>query len=62
VERNGVFIAADEKKATNIPGIFAAGDCLGGFLQISVAVGEGAVAAKSAIDYVKKQCPDLETD
>ncbi len=62
IERNGVFLMADEKKATNIPGVFAAGDCLGGFLQISVAVGEGAVAAKSAISYVKKACPDMKTD
>lgn len=62
IERNGVFLMADEKKATNIPGVFAAGDCLGGFLQISVAVGEGAVAAKSAISYVKKSCPDMKTD
>ncbi|MFW5735535.1 MAG: NAD(P)/FAD-dependent oxidoreductase, partial [Oceanidesulfovibrio sp.] len=59
--RNGVFLVADDKKATNIPGVFAAGDCLGGFLQISVAVGEGAIAAKSAISHVKKQCPDLVT-
>ncbi|QJT08263.1 NAD(P)/FAD-dependent oxidoreductase [Oceanidesulfovibrio marinus] len=61
IERKGVFLVADDKKATNIPGVFAAGDCLGGFLQISVAVGEGAVAAKSAIGYVKKECADMET-
>ncbi|TVM18398.1 NAD(P)/FAD-dependent oxidoreductase [Oceanidesulfovibrio indonesiensis] len=61
IERNGVFLVADEKKATNIPGVFAAGDCRGGFLQISVAVGEGAVAAKSAISYVKKECPNMKT-
>ncbi len=41
---------------TNAPGIFAAGDCTGGFLQIAVAVGEGAVAARSAIAYVKETC------
>ena len=33
-----------------------AGDCVGRFMQISVAVGEGALAARSAIGYVKKQC------
>lgn len=53
---NGNFIQVDDEQKTNMPGIFAAGDCTGGFLQISVAVGEGARAAKSAIDYVKKLC------
>jgi thioredoxin reductase (NADPH) len=53
---NGNFIIADEKQRTNIPGILAAGDCVGGFLQISVAVGEGATAARSAIEHVKKIC------
>lgn len=56
VERNGVFIVADDEGKTNVPGIFAAGDCTGGFLQISVAVGKGAVAARSAISHVKKEC------
>ena len=47
------IIVADEKQCTNLPNIFAAGDCTGGFKQVSVAVGEGAVAAKSAIEYVR---------
>ena len=53
---SGTFIQADERQATNVPGIFAAGDCTGGFLQISVAVGQGATAARSAIEHVKKIC------
>ena len=53
---NGNFIQVDDEQKTNMPGIYAAGDCTGGFLQISVAVGEGARAGKSAIDYVKKIC------
>jgi thioredoxin reductase (NADPH) len=52
--KNGVFIEADHKQRTNVPGVYAAGDCVGRFLQISVAVGEGAIAARSAIQYVKK--------
>lgn len=56
LEHSGVFLVADEEHRTNIPGVFAAGDCLGGFLQISVAVGEGAKAARSAIAYVKETC------
>ncbi len=51
------FIEVDEQQRTNIPGIFAAGDCVGRFLQISVAVGEGALAARSAIEHVKKVRP-----
>jgi len=39
---------------TNLPGLFAAGDCIGGVLQVSVAVGEGAKAALSAIEFVRK--------
>jgi thioredoxin reductase (NADPH) len=52
----GNFIEVDGELKTNVPGIFAAGDCTGNFLQISVAVGEGARAAKSAIEYVKNIC------
>jgi thioredoxin reductase (NADPH) len=54
--KNGVFIEADDMQQTNVPGVYAAGDCVGRFLQISVAVGEGALAARSAIKYVKKNC------
>lgn len=50
------FVEVDAQQRTNLPGVFAAGDCVGRFLQISVAVGEGALAAKAAIEHVKKQC------
>ncbi|GAB7080420.1 NAD(P)/FAD-dependent oxidoreductase [Megalodesulfovibrio paquesii] len=53
------FVEVDARYQTNIPGVFAAGDCTGGFLQISVSVGEGAVAGKSAIDYIKANTPHL---
>ena len=51
--RNGVFIEADKAQKRNIPGVFAAGDCVGRFLQISVAVGEGAKAGRAAINHIK---------
>lgn len=54
VETAGSSIVVDEKMNTNLPGLFAAGDCTGGVLQVSVAVGEGAKAALSAIDFVRK--------
>ncbi len=52
--RNGQFIDTDREQRTNIPGVFAAGDCVGRFLQISVAVGEGALAGRAAISHVKE--------
>lgn len=48
-------IRVDRRMATNIPGVFAAGDCTGGPLQVSKAVGEGHVAALSACEYLDKQ-------
>ena len=47
-------IVVDKDNMTNLPGIFAAGDCIGGFNQLSTAVGEGAVAGQRAADYVKR--------
>ncbi len=46
-------IAVDARGATNIPGVFAAGDCTTvPFKQIVIAAGEGAKAALSAFDYL----------
>lgn len=50
-ENNRISVNPD--KSTMIPGIFAAGDCIGGVLQIATAVGEGAEAALSSIKYLK---------
>jgi thioredoxin reductase (NADPH) len=47
-------ILTDENMATNIPGLFAAGDCTGGLLQISKAVYEGAKAGTQAIKFLKR--------
>ncbi len=48
----GGFIKVDRKQETNIPGVFAAGDCTGQPWQIARAIGEGQVAALSAIEYL----------
>ncbi|MDO4316272.1 MAG: NAD(P)/FAD-dependent oxidoreductase [Oscillospiraceae bacterium] len=45
------YVAVDRKMATNLPGLFAAGDCTGGPLQVSKAAGEGLVAGQSAAGY-----------
>ncbi len=55
VTTKGAFIEADHEQKTNIPGVFAAGDCVGHFMQISVAVGEGAKAGRAAIAHVKER-------
>lgn len=49
----GTRIAVDEKMATNVPGLFAAGDCTGGILQISKAVYEGSRAGLEAIKFLR---------
>ncbi|NLJ15746.1 MAG: FAD-dependent oxidoreductase [Clostridiales bacterium] len=53
LQLNNNKIVVDENQFTGNPGIFAAGDCTGGLLQISVAVGEGAVAGTSAVKYLR---------
>lgn len=53
-ETNGNKIVVDSKMATNIPGLFAAGDCTEGMLQIAKAVYQGAEAATSAIKLVRE--------
>ena len=42
-------IIVDENMQTNVPNLFACGDCTGGTLQIAKAVYEGMVAGMSAI-------------
>ena len=48
-EVKGVSVAVDEHRRTNVPGLYAAGDCTGGLLQISKAVCDGALAATDII-------------
>lgn len=45
-------IAVDRGMATNLPGVYAAGDCTGRPYQYAKAVGEGNVAAHSVIGYL----------
>jgi thioredoxin reductase (NADPH) len=47
------LVLTDDDMATNVPGIFAAGDCRSKTLkQVATAVGEGAAAAFSAQEYL----------
>lgn len=49
----GAFIPVDRRMATNLPRVYAAGDCTGQPLQIAKAVGEGNVAALSAAEDLR---------
>lgn len=51
MENNHIVIEADT--STALPGLFAAGDCTGGLLQVAKAVYEGALAGTKAVNYLK---------
>ena len=46
------YVTVDRRMATNLPGLFAAGDCTGGPLQVAKAVGEGLIAGQSAAAFL----------
>jgi thioredoxin reductase (NADPH) len=46
------FIKVNHDMATNLPGVYAAGDCTGPPFQVAKSVGEGLVAALSAAKYI----------
>ena len=52
LKTDGGFIVCDFNQATNLPGVFAAGDCTGKPWQIARAVGQGQVAALNAVSYL----------
>ncbi len=59
------YVVVKPGQTTNIPGLFAAGDCTGGrfkkkFDQIITAAAEGAIAALSAYEYLMKDKEQLE--
>ena len=52
-ETSGNNIVINAEMQTNIPGLFAAGDCTGGLLQIAKAVYQGAQAGLSMVKYCR---------
>lgn len=52
LETDKGHIRVDRDMKTNIPGVFAAGDCTGTPYQVAKAVGEGQIAVLSAIEYL----------
>ena len=51
---DGKNIIVNENMQTNIKGLFAAGDCTGGLLQVSKAVYDGAKAGLGIINYLRE--------
>lgn len=51
----GNRIVTNENGETNLPGLYAAGDCTGGLLQIAEAVAKGAKAGLAAIKFLREQ-------
>src|SRR5690625_560524 len=62
VERNKFGeIVIDNKGATNVPGVFAAGDCTdAAFKQIIISMGAGATASLSAFDHLIRNANEFE--
>ena len=54
IETEKGYIAVGAGMETSIKGAFAAGDCTGPPFQIARAVGQGQVAALSAVEYLKE--------
>jgi len=48
-------IVTDKKMQTTVPGLYAAGDCTGGLLQVAKAVYEGALAGTEAAKALRKR-------
>ncbi len=53
VSENGK-IQTNADMSTTVPGLFAAGDCTGGLLQVSKAVCDGAYAGLACAAYIRK--------
>ncbi|MEM1545193.1 MAG: FAD-dependent oxidoreductase [Candidatus Methanomethylicia archaeon] len=58
-ERGCIKVGKD--MTTNIEGVYAAGDCTCGGMQVAVAVGQGALAAIRAIAYIHEQQKELKS-
>ncbi len=54
-ETEGNKILVDEQMATNVPGLYAAGDGTGGWYQVAKAVYQGAVAGSEAAKYLREK-------
>ena len=54
IELSNNNIIVDRTQQTNIEGVYACGDICGNGFQVSIAVGEGAIAGMNAAKYLRK--------
>ena len=54
LEDDGMHIVVDRQMQTNVPGVFACGDCTGRPYQYMKAAGEGNIAAHSVVEFLAK--------
>lgn len=52
LEVDGAAIKVNRMMETNLPGVYAAGDCTGKPFQVAKAVGEGSTAVLQAVSYL----------
>lgn len=55
LEINKNHITVNRQQETNLPGVYAAGDCTGPPYQVAKSVGEGQVAGLNASKYARRQ-------
>jgi thioredoxin reductase (NADPH) len=54
LDATGTHIAVDAQMQTTVPGLYAAGDCTGGLLQVAKAVYEGALAGSEVAKSLRR--------
>ncbi len=60
LKTDGKNILVNRSMETNLPGVYAAGDCTGAPYQIAKAVGEGLVAALSAAAEIDRRAREVK--
>lgn len=55
MQTEGNRLVVDDHFQTNIPGIYAGGDTIGGLLQVSKAVSDGALAATAISQFLREK-------
>jgi len=52
------YVSVDSHMATNVPGIYAAGDITGNLKQMVVAAGQGSIATYNAGKFLRSKCKE----
>ena len=62
IEMDRAAVTVDEFYRTNVPGVYAIGDLIGGMMLAHVAEAEGEAAAKNALAELKGESPTASVD